>query len=116
MPGKVVALALTTLSLSNEGVFLVGRFPGKLEECPGNRLRLSDVAHMYVRQSEDHQVRNVYIEPILGFDDVIVNTESYTAYGYLTGELLEKYTAWEAARKAGFPEVEEPELPKADPA
>ena len=108
---RVVALALTTLSLSHEGVFLVGLSSAIIEEIPGHKLRLTEVAHLYVKQTDDAQIRNVFIEPILGFEEVIVNTTSYTAYGYLTGELLEKYRAWQAARKEGFPKVEEPELP-----
>ena len=108
---RVVALALTTLSMSNEGVFLVGFCSGELENIPGPKIYLTEVAHLYVKQTADHQVRNVFIEPVLGFDKVVVNTTAYTAYGYLTGELLAKYIAWHTARKAGFPAVEEPELP-----
>jgi hypothetical protein len=108
---RVVALALTTLSMSNEGVFLVGFSSGNLENIPGPKLRLTEIAHLYVKQTEDHQVRNVFIEPVLGFEEVMVNTTAYTAYGYLSGELLDKYLAWHAARKEGFPAVEEAELP-----
>lgn len=110
---RVVALALTTLSMSHEGVFLVGLTSTHLDTAnnTGLTLRLYEIVHLYVKQSEDDQIHNVFIEPVLGFDEAYVNLTSYTAYGYLTGELLEKYQAWSSARKAGFPEVEEPELP-----
>jgi len=107
---RVVALALTTLSLNHEGVFLVGR-TGACLPVPGSQLRLNQVAHLLIRGTEEQEIRNVFIEPVVGFEEVWVNTTSYTAYGYLTGELLEKYLAWEAAQNTEFPAVEEPDLP-----
>lgn len=108
---RVVALALTTLSMTHEGVFLVGLCEDDLDRGTWDQLRLSEVAHLYIKQTENHQLRNVIIEPVLGFERMLVNTSSYTAFGYLSGELLQKYQAWSDARKTGFPAVEEPELP-----
>jgi hypothetical protein len=63
---------------------------------------------MYIRTAEEApSVRNVYVEPVIGFEEAYVDLTQYTAYGYLTGDLLRNYEAWLEARKFEFPEVEE---------
>lgn len=98
-----------TLQISGEGMFLVGKTQVPLDNVTNSRLKLTEVAHLYIRTGEDSSVRNVYVEPILGLEEAYVDLSQYTAYGYLTGELLGNYLAWLEARKLGFPAVEEPE-------
>lgn len=110
MANRVVACAMTSLSHTGEGVFVVGRASVDLGNLVSKKLKLSEAAHLLVKSNEHNQTFiNVYVQPLIGFDEVWVDLTSYTAYGYLTGELLEKYEAWSDAKKTGFPAVEEDE-------
>lgn len=110
MSKRVVACAMTTLSQTGDGVFIVGRSSADLNNLVNQKLLLENAAHLLVKVSDVNQTfSNVYVQPLIGFDEVWVDVSSYTAYGYLTGDLLEKYEAWFQARKDGFPEVEERE-------
>ena len=83
---------------STPGKYLVGDSYTKVDEVR-DRVNLENPVQMNIQQKPEGDGKHVFLNPLLVFEQLTVDVRSYEGFGYLKGELKEKFEKWKYNRE-----------------